>query len=76
MLRFQERFLLPIYDHLLSTTPKFRTRAKPLFMRGSRMLDWLAGAYAAIGVSGRNWMLVIGSGLLLYIAAFAISHKR
>jgi hypothetical protein len=40
------------------------------------MPDWLAGVYAAIGVSGRNWMLVIGSGLLLYIAAFAISHKR
>jgi hypothetical protein len=76
MLRFQERFLLPIYDHLLSTKPKFRTRAKPLFMRGSGMLDWLAGVYAAIGVSGRNWMLVIGSAMLLYVAVLAVLHKR
>jgi len=40
------------------------------------MLDWLAGAYAGIGVSGRSWMLVIGSAMVLYIAALAISHKR
>jgi hypothetical protein len=40
------------------------------------MLDWLAGAYAAIGVSARNWMLVIGSAMLLYVAVLAVLHKR
>jgi|SwirhisoilCB3_FD_contig_31_2017203_length_311_multi_2_in_0_out_0_1 hypothetical protein len=40
------------------------------------MLDMLASAYAAIGVSARNWMLVIGSAMVLYVAVLAVLHKR
>jgi hypothetical protein len=40
------------------------------------MLNWLTGNCELFGLTGQNWMLVVAGGLLLYIAALAIGHRR
>ena len=40
------------------------------------MLNWLTGNCDLFGLPGQNWMLIVGGGLLLYIAALAISRGR
>jgi hypothetical protein len=41
------------------------------------MLNWLLADYQLFGLTGQNWMLVFGGGLLLYIAVLAIAaHRR
>jgi hypothetical protein len=39
-------------------------------------MDWLVGHIDVFGVTIENWMLVIGGGLLLYIAALVIAERR
>ena len=39
------------------------------------MLNWLTANCELFGLPGQNWMLVVGGGLLLYIAALAISRR-
>ena len=38
-------------------------------MRLQAMLNWLTANCELFGLPGQNWMLVVGGGLLLYIAA-------
>ncbi len=40
------------------------------------MLNWLTANCDLLGLPAQNWMLVVGGGLLLYIAALAISRGR
>lgn len=40
------------------------------------VLDWLVGDYHLFGLTGQNWMLVVGDGLLLYIAGLVIGWRR
>lgn len=40
------------------------------------MLDWLTGNWQLFGLASQNWMLVIGGGLLLYIAMLVIARGR
>lgn len=40
------------------------------------MLDWLTGNCQLFGLEAQNWMLVIGGGLLLYIATLVIARQR
>jgi hypothetical protein len=40
------------------------------------MLNWLTGNCDLFGLAGQNWMLVVAGGLLLYIAALAVSRRR
>jgi hypothetical protein len=40
------------------------------------MLNWLTANCDLFGLPAQNWMLVVGGGLLLYIAALAISRGR
>lgn len=37
-------------------------------------MDWLIGNYELFGIIGQNWMLVVGGGLLLYIATLVIAR--
>jgi hypothetical protein len=38
------------------------------------VLDWLVGD--CFGLTGQNWMMVVGGGLLLYIAGLVIARRR
>jgi hypothetical protein len=40
------------------------------------MLDWLVGDFELFGQLGQNWMLLVGGGLLLYIAIMIIARRR
>jgi hypothetical protein len=40
------------------------------------MLYWLVGNCDVFGLAGQNWMLLIGGGLLLYIAILAIARHQ
>jgi len=40
------------------------------------LLDWLVGDCHLFGLTGQNWMLVVGGGLLLYIAGLVIARRR
>ena len=40
------------------------------------MLNWLTANCELFGLTGQNWMLVVGGGLLLYIAALVINRRR
>jgi hypothetical protein len=40
------------------------------------MLNWLVGNCDLFGLSGQNWMLLIGGGLLLYAAMLLIARRR
>jgi hypothetical protein len=40
------------------------------------MLNWLTGNWDLFGFSGQNWMWLIGSGLLVYIALLAVTGRR
>jgi hypothetical protein len=40
------------------------------------MLNWLTGNCELFGLTGQNWMLVVGGGLLLYIAVLAFGQRR
>jgi small neutral amino acid transporter SnatA (MarC family) len=39
-------------------------------------MDWLVDNFELFGVTIENWMLVIGGGLLLYIAMLMIARRR
>ena len=39
-------------------------------------MDWLVGNIEVFGVTIENWMLVIGGGLLLFIAILVIEERR
>ncbi len=40
------------------------------------MLDWLTANCEVFGLTGQNWMLVVGSGLALYIAIMVVARRR
>jgi hypothetical protein len=40
------------------------------------VLNWLVGNFDLFGLTGQNWMLVVGGGLLLYIAVLVIAQRR
>lgn len=41
------------------------------------MLNWLTSNCELFGLPGQNWMLVVvGGGLLLYIAVLVITNRR
>ena len=40
------------------------------------MLNWLVGNCEVFGVTGQNWMLVVGGGLLLYITMLIVARRR
>jgi hypothetical protein len=40
------------------------------------LMNWLAGHTEWFGVPAENWMLVIGGGLLVYIAILVIAERR
>ncbi|HEX3709333.1 MAG TPA: hypothetical protein VHV56_05550 [Pseudolabrys sp.] len=40
------------------------------------MLNWLTGNWNLFGLAGQNWMWLIGSGLLCYIATLLVTHRR
>jgi len=40
------------------------------------MLQWLVDDWHLFGLSGQNWLLVIGGGLALYIAGLVIARRR
>jgi hypothetical protein len=40
------------------------------------MLDWLTSDWDLFGVTGQNWMWLIGAGLLFYIAVLVIPGRR
>lgn len=40
------------------------------------MLEWLTGNCRFFGLTGQNWMLVLGLGLLAYIAVLAYARRR
>lgn len=40
------------------------------------VLEWLTGNYELFGLTGQNWMLLTGGGLLLYIAMLAVARHR
>jgi len=40
------------------------------------MLQWLVDDWHWFGLSGQNWLLVIGGGLALYIAGMLIARRR
>ena len=40
------------------------------------VLNWLTANSELFGVPAQNWMLVIGGGLLIYIAALVIAERR
>ena len=40
------------------------------------MLNWLTSNCELFGLPGQNWMLVVGGGLLLYVAALVITNRR
>jgi hypothetical protein len=40
------------------------------------MLDWLTGNFNLFGLPGQNWMVLVGGGLLLYIAILVIAQRR
>ena len=39
------------------------------------MLQWLVDDWHWFGLSGQNWLLVIGGGLALYIAGLLIARR-
>ena len=39
-------------------------------------MDWLTSNSVWFGVPAENWMLVIGGGLLIYIAVLVIAERR
>ena len=40
------------------------------------VLDWLTGSFDVFGVTIQNWMVVIGAGLLLYVALLNLTRRR
>lgn len=43
---------------------------------GDNVLQWLVGDCQLFGLTGQNWMLLVGSGLLFYIAGMVIVRRR
>lgn len=39
-------------------------------------LNWLTGNCHLFGLTGQNWMLVVGGVFLIYIVAVAIARRR
>jgi hypothetical protein len=39
------------------------------------VLDWLTGSFDVFGVTIQNWMVVIGGGLLLYVALLNLTRR-
>jgi hypothetical protein len=40
------------------------------------VMDWLSANSEWFGVPAQNWMLVVGAGLLIYIAVLVVSETR
>jgi hypothetical protein len=41
------------------------------------MLEWLSDLYNLLGESGRNWVLLVSAGIVIYVATLVISrHNR
>jgi hypothetical protein len=40
------------------------------------MLDWLVSNSEVLGLSGQNWMWLIGGALLLYVAMLLVTRSR
>jgi hypothetical protein len=40
------------------------------------VLNWLSANSELLGVPAQNWMLVIGAGLLIYIAVLIVTGSR
>ncbi len=40
------------------------------------MMNWLVGDSQVFGLTVENWMLLMGGGLLLYIAVLVIAGRR
>jgi hypothetical protein len=40
------------------------------------LMNWLAANSELFGLPAENWMLVIGGGLLIYIAVLIIAERR
>jgi hypothetical protein len=40
------------------------------------MLSWLVDNYDLLGLPCQNWMVLIGGGLLLYVATLLIARRR
>ena len=40
------------------------------------MLDWLSDLYNLLGESGRNWVLLISAGIVIYVATLVISRHN
>jgi hypothetical protein len=39
-------------------------------------LNWLNANCEVFGIAAQNWMLVIGAGLLIYIAVLVVAERR
>ena len=39
------------------------------------LMNWLVGNSNLFGIPAENWMLVIGGGLLIYIAGLVIAER-
>jgi hypothetical protein len=48
-----------------------RSRGRP-----RPMLDWLVSNSEVLGLSGQNWMWLIGGALLLYVAMLLVTRSR
>lgn len=40
------------------------------------MLDWLSDLHNLLGESGRNWVLLISAGIVIYLATLVISRHN
>jgi hypothetical protein len=40
------------------------------------MLDWLTASCWLFGLAGQNWMLLVGGGLAIYIAALIFVQRQ
>jgi len=44
--------------------------------RGPAMMNWLVANCDLFGLPFQNWMLLVGGGLLLYLAVLAVVRPR
>jgi hypothetical protein len=50
-----------------------RWHCSPATQGVAPMLNWLSDLYNLLGESGRNWVLLISAGIVIYVATLVIS---
>jgi hypothetical protein len=76
--RAKQQILQSFYKRWSSGPLKWRQQwhLSPVTQGFAPMLDWPSNLYNLFGESGRNWVILIGAGIVIYVATLVISRHN